>query len=205
MKWKRLVAYGLVVGGVALASNAATQYLKQLLVGKPLTTAQKVVMATTPQSQKGNQDAQWITYAKEERPEKGEQFAYLIIPKLDLQLPIIEGTDDKVLTHGVGHYPKSVLPGERDNAVLSAHRDSFFKEIGSLEAGDKLGVKTTKGIFIYEISKHWVTDPEDRSVITPFNKPVLTLTTCYPFTYVGTAPQRYIIQSELKRKVDLNF
>lgn len=203
MRWKRLVAYGCIIGGVAVASNSAMQYLQQLFASEPLTSKQKAEIVANPAVQK--QDPQWITYMKEERPKVGEQFACLIIPRLDLQFPIMEGTDDKVLTQGVGHYSQSVLPGERDNSVLSAHRDSFFREIGSLKVGDKLGVKTNKGIFVYEVKKHWVTDPEDRSVIIPHNKPVLTLTTCYPFRYAGTAPQRYIVQSELKRKIDLNF
>lgn len=203
MRWKRLLACGCIIGGIAFASHSATQYLQQLFASEPLTSKQKAAIVATPQYEKN--ETHWITYTKEERPKKGEQFAYLIIPRLDLQLPIIEGTDDKILTQGVGHYIQSVLPGEQDNAVLSAHRDTFFKEIGSLRAGDKLGVKTNKGIFVYEVKKHWVTNPDDRSVITPNNKPVLTLTTCYPFHYVGTAPQRYIIQSELRRKIDLNF
>lgn len=204
MRWRKVVSYGLIVSGVAFASHSTIQYVQQLVSRDSLTSAQKSAIKATPEETE-NGEVHWTTYSNEERPKQGEHFAYLIIPNLDLQLPIVEGTDDKSLTQGVGHYSKSVLPGEPDNAVLSAHRDSFFKEIGSLKVGDRLGVKTNKGIFIYQVKKYWVTDPEDRSVITPHDKPVLTLTTCYPFTYIGTAPQRYIIQSELKRKIDLNF
>lgn len=203
MRRRRFLAYGLIIFGVAFASNSLTQYVQQLFITKSLTNEQKSIILSSPKDEINH--THWIKYPNDERPKQGEQFASLIIPSLDIQLPIVEGTDDKTLTRGVGHYIKSVLPGEPDNAVLSAHRDSFFKKIGSLRSGDKLGVKTNKGIFIYEVKKHWITDSEDRSVIIPHNKPVLTLTTCYPFTFAGTAPQRYIIQSELKRKIDLNF
>jgi sortase A len=71
-----------------------------------------------------------------------------------------------------------------------------------LKKGDELLVKTRQGTFVYVITKTWVTKPDDRTVIVPYGKPVLTLTTCYPFTYIGPAPERYIIQSELKEKID---
>ncbi|MXQ54902.1 class D sortase [Shimazuella alba] len=132
------------------------------------------------------------------RPKTGENVGELIIPKLNAILPIIEGTDPDELEKGVGHYAQSVLPGEKDNAVLSGHRDTVFRNVGKLEIGDQLVTKTSAGVFTYKIVKMWVVDEDDRTVIVSHKgKQILTLTTCYPFNFIGPAPQRYIIQSVL--------
>lgn len=132
-------------------------------------------------------------------PEKGERFADLMIPKLDLRLPIVEGTGEKELKKGIGHYTDSVFPGEPDNAVLAGHRESRFRDIGRLKKGDRIIVETRdEGTFVFSVKKTWVTDKDDRSVIVSRDESVLTLITCYPFHYVGAAPERYIVQAELK-------
>lgn len=132
-------------------------------------------------------------------PEKGERFADLMIPKLDLRLPIVEGTGEKELKKGIGHYTDSVFPGEPDNAVLAGHRESRFRDIGRLKKGDRIIVETRdEGTFVFSVKKTWVTDKDDRSVIVSHDESVLTLITCYPFHYVGAAPERYIVQAELK-------
>jgi sortase A len=130
-------------------------------------------------------------------PKKGERFADLIIPKLDLRLPVVEGTGEKELRKGIGHYTDSVLPGEPDNAVLAGHRESF-RDIGRLKKGDRIIVETRdEGTFVFSVKKTWVTDKDDRSVIVSHDETLLTLITCYPFNYIGAAPERYIVQAEL--------
>lgn len=132
-------------------------------------------------------------------PEKGERFADLMIPKLDLRLPIVEGTGEKELKKGIGHYTDSVFPGEPDNAVLAGHRESRFRDIGRLKKGDRIIVETRdEGTFVFSVKKTWVTDKDDRTVIVSHDEPLLTLITCYPFHYIGSAPERYIVQAELK-------
>lgn len=131
-------------------------------------------------------------------PEKGERFADLMIPKLDLRLPIVEGTGEE-LKKGIGHYTDSVFPGEPDNAVLAGHRESRFRDIGRLKKGDRIIVETRdEGTFVFSVKKTWVTDKDDRTVIVSHDEPLLTLITCYPFHYIGSAPERYIVQAELK-------
>ncbi len=132
------------------------------------------------------------------RPKSGDKVGDLIIPKLSAILPIIEGTDPDELEKGVGHFAQSVLPGEKDNSVLSGHRDTVFRNVGKLKVGDQLVTKTSAGIFTYKIVKMWITTEDDRTVIVSHKgKQILTLTTCYPFNWIGPAPQRYIIQSVL--------
>lgn len=130
-------------------------------------------------------------------PKKGERFADLEIPKLKIRLPVVEGTGTKELRKGVGHYSTSVFPGENDNAVLAGHRETALGKLGKLKKGDKIIVRTKdEGTFIYEITKHWITDENDRYVIVSHDSAKLTVLTCYPFNALGS-PERYIVQADL--------
>jgi sortase A len=133
----------------------------------------------------------------EDRPEQGELFGELYIPKLDSTLPIYEGTDEEELELGVGHYDGSVLPGEKDNCVLAGHRDTVFRRLGEVGEGDKLIVRTSMGEFEYVVNKVRIVDQEDRTVIVPKPRATLTISTCYPFRYIGSAPQRYVLVAYL--------
>jgi len=130
-------------------------------------------------------------------PSEGDVIGSLSIPALEMELPIIQGTGANDLEKGVGHFAQSVLPGEGDNCVLSGHRDTIFAKLGELEIGDLLAVKTSAGTFTYEVSGTRIVDKEDKTVIVPTDHAVLTLTTCYPFIYVGSAPDRYIVSADL--------
>lgn len=132
-----------------------------------------------------------------EYPEEGQEIGTLEIPALDKILPILAGTDEETLKNGIGHFSQSVLPGEKDNCVLSGHRDTVFADLGQLETGDQLVVETEAGIFTYEISNIRIVEKDDKTVIVPTDRAVLTLTTCYPFHYIGNAPKRYIVSADL--------
>ncbi|MFJ7929845.1 class D sortase [Peribacillus sp. NPDC096622] len=133
----------------------------------------------------------------EERPETGDLMGELYIPKIEATLPIYHGTDEDELEKGVGHYAGSVLPGEKDNSVLSGHRDTIFRELGEVGEGDLLIAKTEAGTFTYKVRKVRIVDADDRTVIVPKPKATLTVTTCYPFSYIGSAPERYVLVADL--------
>lgn len=135
-----------------------------------------------------------------ERPDTGELMGELYIPKLDRSLPIIHGTDEDELAKGVGHYADSVLPGEKDNSVLSGHRDTVFRRLGEVGEGDQLIATTTAGTFTFRVKKVRIVSSDDRTVIVPKAKPTLTVTTCYPFNFIGSAPERYVLEAELVNK-----
>lgn len=128
---------------------------------------------------------------------QGETIGLLDIPRLDRRLPIIAGTSEDELERGVGHFEGTALPGEKDQIVLSGHRDTVFTRLGELEKGDEFIVTMPYGAFTYVIYDFKIVDADDRTIIAP-TKPneVLTVTTCYPFGYVGNAPQRYIIYAK---------
>lgn len=130
-------------------------------------------------------------------PEIGDLMGELIIPKLDVALPIIHGTNEDELEKGVGHFAESALPGEEDNSVLSGHRDTVFRKLGDVGKGDLLIVKTYEGTFTYKVRQVRIVGEDDRTVIVPKPKATLTVSTCYPFDYIGYAPERYILVANL--------
>ncbi|MBU3181233.1 class D sortase [Clostridium psychrophilum] len=130
-------------------------------------------------------------------PVDGDNIGSLSIPVLKQKLPIVQGTGMNELKKGIGHFSQSVLPGEKDNCVLSAHRDTVFSKIGNLKIGDHLIVQTSAGIFTYEVNGTRIVHEDDKTVIVPTANAVLTLTTCYPFKFIGDAPDRYIVSAAL--------
>ena len=143
----------------------------------------------------GDGGAPVVAYAR--YPAEGDIVGSLSIPALKKTLPIIEGTGEDDLERGVGHLSQSVLPGEQDNCVLSGHRDTVFASLGKLKVGDRLITRTTAGTFTYQISRIRIVHKDDKTAIAPTDHAVLTVSTCYPFHYVGSAPDRYIISADL--------
>ncbi|MFB7140522.1 MULTISPECIES: class D sortase [unclassified Bacillus (in: firmicutes)] len=130
-------------------------------------------------------------------PKFGEEMGTLTIPRIEATLPIFHGTDEDELAKGIGHYAKSVMPGERDNSVLAGHRDTVFRHLGEVKIGDSLIVKTSAGTFTYKVHRIRIVDKDDRTVIIPKPRPTLTVSTCYPFNFIGHAPKRYILVASL--------
>ncbi|KAB7665138.1 class D sortase [Bacillus sp. B1-b2] len=130
-------------------------------------------------------------------PPIGDAVGLLEIDKIDGTLPIVEGTDPDDLEKGVGHYKGSYYPDENGQIVLSGHRDTVFRRAGELAIGDELRIVLPHGEFSYKITSTKIVDADDRTIITLDNtKEELILTTCYPFSYIGNAPERYIIYAE---------
>jgi sortase A len=130
-------------------------------------------------------------------PETGEASGLLVIPKINAELAIVEGTDPDDLEKGVGHYKGSFYPEENGQIVLSGHRDTVFRKAGELELGDVLTMKMPYGEYTYEIVGTKIVSADDTSIITLQNsEEELILTTCYPFSYVGDAPDRYIMYAK---------
>jgi sortase A len=116
----------------------------------------------------------------------------LVIPKIDMDAIVIEGASRRELSEGPGHMKQTAQPGETGNAVITAHRDTFFRHIYELNKGDHIQVRRSGRTFTYAVTK-----PEDVSVIKPTNDPQLTLITCYPTYYIGPAPERLVVFSRL--------
>jgi sortase A len=121
--------------------------------------------------------------------------AVLRIPKLHLEVPVYEGTEEPVLNRGLGRIIGTAKLGEPGNTGIAGHRDGFFRSLKDIGPGDTLELVLPHRTDHYLVTKIIITNPDDVSVLEPSSAASLTLVTCYPFYYVGSAPQRYIVQA----------
>lgn len=129
----------------------------------------------------------------------GEKVGRLVIPSIEKGYPTYWGADEATLDQGVGMYVSkwTTAPDQKRHTVLSGHRNTVFTGLDKIKKGDAVFVEYDGHRYEYAVEKMWVTDAEDRTVIVDTKEATLTLTTCYPFDYIGYAPERYIIQSKL--------
>src|SRR5262245_30738970 len=121
--------------------------------------------------------------------------AVLRVPKLGLEVAVLEGTDDWTLNRAAGHIEDTALPGEDGNAGIAGHRDGFFRGLKDIARGDAIEIETLHGPELYRVERAWLVDPEDASALDPTPSRSVTLVTCYPFYFVGDAPQRFIVRA----------
>ena len=120
------------------------------------------------------------------------------VPRLKLSAVAREGVDVRTLRGSVGHVPGTALPGDKGNAAFAAHRDTFFAPLRDVRAGDEVVVTTPSAVHRYSVVGTRVVDPTDVSVLRPSDGRTLTLVTCYPFDFVGSAPKRFIVTAEAR-------
>ena len=120
------------------------------------------------------------------------------VPRLKLSAVAREGVDVRTLRGSVGHVPGSALPGDVGNAAFAAHRDTFFAPLRDIRAGDEVVVTTATAVHRYSVVRTRVVDPSDVSVLRASEGRTLTLVTCYPFDYVGSAPKRFVVSAEAR-------
>jgi sortase A len=121
--------------------------------------------------------------------------AVLRIPKIRLEVPVLPGTDDRTLDRALGHIEDTARPGTDGNSGIAGHRDGFFRGLKDITPGDAIELDTLQGMELYRVERTWVVNPDDVSVLDPTPTRVLTLVTCYPFYFVGSAPQRFIVRA----------
>ena len=122
--------------------------------------------------------------------------ALLRIPSVKLVVPVFEGTSDRNLNRGAGRIEGTARLGEAGNVGIAAHRDGFFRVLRDVRVGDELLLERFTGTQRYRIVSTTIVDPSDVSVLAPTTTPAVTLVTCYPFYYVGSAPRRFIVRAQ---------
>jgi sortase A len=127
----------------------------------------------------------------------GTLLAVLRISNISLEVPLFDATDDLTLNHGVGRIWGTSRPGEPGNIGIAGHRDGFFRGLKDVGVGDAIELKTLKGTTTYTVDKIEIVSPRQVEVLRPTSVPSLTLVTCYPFYFLGSAPQRYIVTASL--------
>jgi len=130
-------------------------------------------------------------------PAEGEPLGRLAVPRLGLSVMVAQGVSAGTLRRAVGHIPATALPGEPGNVGIAGHRDTFFRSLKDIRKNDTLTLETLGGTYPYVVDSIAIVGPEDVNVLAPTGHPTLTLVTCYPFFYVGAAPQRFIVQAHL--------
>jgi sortase A len=125
----------------------------------------------------------------------GQPLALLRIPKIRLEVPVFNGTDDLTLNRGVGRISGTAHVGARGNLGIAGHRDGFFRGLKDIQTGDTIDLVTPDGLETYIVDNIRIVDPADVSVLQSTTISSLTLVTCYPFYFVGSAPKRYIVHS----------
>jgi sortase A len=135
---------------------------------------------------------------REPRPPvpEGSLVGRIEIPRVGVSTIVLEGVDNQTLRRGAGHIPETSLPGEDGNVGIAAHRDSFFRALKDIRKNDIIRVETLQGEFNYQVEWTQIVTPKDTQVLDPTAAPALTLVTCYPFYYVGSAPKRFIVRAQ---------
>jgi sortase A len=121
--------------------------------------------------------------------------AVLRVPKIDLEVPVLEGTDDWTLNRAVGHIAGTSAPGTDGNSGIAGHRDGFFRGLKDIAVGDAVELETVLGVERYRIARTWIVYPKDVWVLDRTPSRAVTLVTCYPFYFIGSAPQRFIVRA----------
>jgi sortase A len=127
----------------------------------------------------------------------GTPLAVLRIPRISLEAPLFDGTDDLTLNHAVGRIAGTSRPGEPGNIGIAGHRDGFFRGLKDVRVGDAIELKTLKGTDTYIVDQIQIVSPRQVDVLRPTSVSSLTLVTCYPFYFFGSAPRRYIVTASL--------
>ena len=181
---REAVSLLLLVLGLALTGYVASQYWGMYRGQRQLQAQweKQLTIATTPGLPQLS---------------SSEMLTRVSIPKINLDAIVVEGATPKQLAIGPAHITETAFPGETGNAVITGHRDTFFRHIYELQKGDIIFVRRNGEVFKYEVTGKRIVKPEDVSVLKPSADAQLTLITCYPTYYIGPAPDRLVVFSRL--------
>ena len=197
MSWVRKTGVSLVVGGAMLCAAG---------VGTAAYGREMARLEVKRFRAQGGAAALWdgqriLAYEKVLGVKMPPPLAVLRVPGLGIEAPVLEGTSDAAMNRGVGHIDGSALPGEVGNVGIAGHRDGFFRALKDVKMGDVVELERNTGAGIkhdeYKVERISVVEPNDMSVVVATSDATLTLVTCYPFYFVGSAPHRFVVQAKL--------
>lgn len=209
MRWLRQVERLLLVAGVLLLVIYGAARVHRAVLSKadlqtfkakarvPVAGPRGVALTTTVPDFSLWSEKRVKQYQESLAAQFSPAMGILRIPKIDVEVPVLEGTDDLILNRGVGHVAGTANPGDDGNVAIAGHRDGFFRGLKDVAVGDKIELVTLQTTDTYVIDNITIVDPSDVSVLRPRSRSSLTLITCYPFYFIGSAPQRYIVQASI--------
>jgi sortase A len=193
-----LAIYGAVRLESYLSSKAAVKSFEALESSASSSTQSYEGDNSSPHADFSSWDANRVRAYKESQSKQfGAPMAVLQIPKIHLAVPLLDGTDDLTLNHAVGHIAGTARPGEQGNIGIAGHRDGFFRGLKDVKLGDRIELRTLKGMDTYVVDRISIVTPDNVGVLRPRKAPSLTLVTCYPFYFIGSAPKRYVVMASL--------
>lgn len=198
-KSRWFVSYALIAGGLALLFLGARDLLESrtgqvearrefdsIESAKPSPFVSRARTRQTPQPM------------PQPIPHPGDAVAKLIIPRLDAELYVVEGDDAGELRRGPGHMTGTPMPGQDGNCIIAGHRDTHFRVLKDIRKGDAIVLQTGAGQYTYRVSGTQVVLPTNTESLKPTRDAELHLITCYPFYYLGSAPERFVVQAKLQ-------
>ena len=127
----------------------------------------------------------------------GTVIGRLEVPRLHLSAMVREGTSARILSVALGHIPGTAFPGQNGNSGVAGHRDTLFRGLGAIRRNDIIQFRTMDGDYSYQVESTQIVRPQDVGVLRPGEHPEMTLVTCYPFYYIGSAPERFVVKARL--------
>jgi sortase A len=200
MNLRRLLALLLIVAGMLLCGTVALHAIR----GFEAQTAGRRVLEERRAARRPSADNPERVLAptngdRQQLYRLGQPIARLRIPSARIDAIVFEGSEPDILEKGPGHVPGTELPGRRsglNNCVITAHRDSHFRNLGWLRKGHRIELETPESEESYRVVSREIVDPSAVRVLLPTSKRRLTLITCYPFNFIGPAPQRLVVVAE---------
>jgi sortase A len=180
-------------GSVLIRHTSAAREVKQFETARDLSRP-RTIPAGGPDTHLWDPKriAEWQATQKDHSP---PPLAVLRIARVGIEAPVLQGTDDWTLNRGVGHIEDTAAPDGDGNVGIAGHRDGFFRALKDITQGDAIELETKAGVAHYRVERTWIVDPDDVTVLDPTPSPSITLVTCYPFYFVGSAPQRFIVRA----------
>lgn len=189
-----LTGFSLV--GLFLAAQAWAEYASRRDIASVIdANAAQMHLAASVSTDGAGADEPTADLTVKPEDESGGAIAVLRIPSLALEVPVSYGTTERVLLRGAGLIEESPKPGSSGNVSIAAHRDSHFRPLKDISIGDLIELEAIGGSRSYRVTELLVVEPDAVHVLDDVGAPVLTLVTCYPFFFVGHAPQRFIVRA----------
>jgi sortase A len=190
MKSKNFISLLLIASGMALLGWWIFTYVQR---EETVASTREWLQQTTA---KPTSATVWLNPDPSINLSDSEPLGMLSIKSVHLEVPVLAGEDDKTLSRAAGWIKGTVLPGSRGNAGIAAHRDTLFRPLRNVKLGDEVVYYSPSGSYTYRIIWTKIVNPSDIYVLDSTSTPSLTLVSCYPFNYIGSAPYRFIVRAE---------